>query len=491
MFEFRPYQESLIERRRASMAKSRCIQSPTGSGKSVLIADSAANAESYIATAHRECIIDQLAKIMPDAQVIKAGVCWDRSSRRIIGMVQTLARRDPDDLPKDIAQVIIDEHHHSTSNTYKKVIGYWPEAEVDGYTATPLRLDGQGLDDVSDELICGPQYRELIDGEFLKPFEVYSIPNGLRAKDCKANRSEYTIASQNDVLRYSTIFGDLVENWKRYGRDGGHISFLPSIEAAEHACENVSGWEPIHSKLPKKVIEDRIAAIESGSLLSLANVDLVGEGLSVDNITAISRCRMTKSLSLYLQQCGRPNRCGPPGVARIISHVDDWRVNYHGLPDDDREWSLEGRQKRATAVSAFSTWDCSSCWAVCRSQANSCWQCGFAKPREIRLLEEREAELQLIKSMPIGEIHDHCSTGREYVAFAEARGKRPSFGVLRYWQSQHHVDEDHPLASIINQKPTLREFIVAASECGVSRSYAEQAGEKMRLEGSPREVYEV
>ncbi|MGI9491754.1 MAG: DEAD/DEAH box helicase, partial [Geminicoccaceae bacterium] len=476
----RPYQQDIVEKLLASTALSRCIQSPTGSGKSVLIAHSAANADSYVAIAHREYLVDQLAEIMPDAQVIKAGVQWDRKSRKIIGMVQTLCRRDPEDLPKEIAQIIIDEHHHSTCDSYKRVIGYWSDATIDGYTGTPIRGDGTNLGDVSDELICGPQYRELIDDGYLKPFEVYSIPHGLKAADCKLTKKDYTVASQNDAIRRSTIFGDVVDHWRRFGRDGGHISFWPSVSAAEHACEGIKGWEPVHSKMPKDVVMGRIAALEAGTLDSLASCDLIGEGLNVRGIASVSRCRMTKSLGLYMQQCGRCNR-GGEGVARVISHVDDWRVHHHGLPDDDREWSLEGRVKRRATPGMLSVWDCPACLAVCRSQAHACWKCGLEKPREIILMEERQAELQLIKSMPISEIHEHCTSGPDYVAFAEARGKKPSFGVLRYWQSKNHVAVDHPLADIMNQKPTLREFIVAAKDCGVSSHYAEEAGKKMQL----------
>ena len=228
------------------------------------------------------------------------------------------------------------------ASSTRKLQSYWPGAEHDGYTATPVRLDGQGLGEDYEELIRGPQISWLVEYGYLKPFEVYAIPSGIDLKQCRVVCGDYTRASQNDAIRKSTVFGDVVKYWQLYGRDGGHISFWPSIEAAEHAADQVSSWQVLHSKLPADKITKRIAALEAGSIDSLATVDMVGEGLDIQGIASASRCRGTKSLGLWMQQNGRPNR-GGDGVARIINHVDDWREHRHGMPDDHREWSLQGR----------------------------------------------------------------------------------------------------------------------------------------------------
>ena len=119
----RDYQQDMDDRRRTSSHRRRCNQSPTGSGKSVLIKRSADDADSVAILAHRECLVRQLAKLVPDAQVITAGVPWDRRSKKIVGMVQTLSRRNPNDLPS-VDKVITDECHHVRGATYGKNVRF-------------------------------------------------------------------------------------------------------------------------------------------------------------------------------------------------------------------------------------------------------------------------------------------------------------------------------------------------------------------------------
>ncbi|MGI9507591.1 MAG: hypothetical protein ACR2RE_31515, partial [Geminicoccaceae bacterium] len=206
------------------------------------------------------------------------------------------------------------------------------------------------------------------------------------------------------------------------------------------------------------------------------------EGLDIAGVCSISRCRSTKSLGLVMQQNGRPNR-GGEGVARIFNHVDDWREHGHGFPDDDREWSLKGIVRRRAEAGSLSVWDCPECWYVNRSQMPSCKLCGCPKPREIVVMEQRIAELELIKRTSINDIHDHCRTGEDYVSFAKAKGKKPSFGVLRFWERHSGAADDDPFAEAFGHvmKPTLQQFVEAARQCGVAPTYAREAGRAMRL----------
>jgi len=460
------------QRRKQSAAKSRCNQLPTGGGKSVLIRAAAYDTPSVAILAHREYLLDQLHDLVPDAQVIKAGDRWDGQSKRIIGMVQTLCRRDRDDLPK-VDRIITDECHHSLAASYKKVCSNWPDAEHDGYTATPARTDGQDLDDCFDELLCGPSYRELIDGKYLKPFELYSIPSGLDAKSCRVVRGDYSRSDQNDTIRKSTIFGDVVEHWRKHCRGGGHISFWPSIEAAEHAAGQVNDWKVLHSKLPKDQIETRIKGLETGAIQSLATVDMVGEGLDLKGIQSVSLCRLTASLVNYLQWCGRSNR-GGDGTAKIMDHGQNW--TRHGLPDDDREWSLKGRvRKKREERGSFPVWDCPECWAVNRSEFDTCQSCGASKPREIRITEEVEARLELITKADRGDIHDLCETIDEYKQFAKAQRKPPGWAAYQWAARDLRVlnDEGNPFIQASgNQRPSKNQFMRAAWAMQLNPKYA-------------------
>ena len=473
MIEDRPYQDGLDRETAEHPARRLVVQLPTGGGKSLLIQRMAERYSRLVVMAHAEWLVDQLADRIP-GQVINAGVQWD-GSPTVIGMVQTLVNRD---IPEPEA-VIVDEFHHAVSPTYQRILDRWPTARVFGYTATPQRLDGQGLDQVADALICGPSYRELITSGYLKPFEHYSIPSDLDLTGCRVLANDYRKGDINQAVRKSTMFGDVVEHWRRLGRDGGHASFWPSIEAAEEAASRAPGWHALHSKMPREQVRALIAGLRAGTVESLCSVGMIGEGLDVPGLASVSLCRPTKSLTVYLQQSGRCNR-GGPGVARVLDHVGNWRDL--GLPDDDREWTLAGRIKRKAAPGTVAVWDCPECWVVNRSQSQACAGCGSPKPRELVLIEERAAELERITAADTGDIHEHCERPEDYLRFAKLHGKRQTWAVLKWWERDNRPSgvDAFSMAGGVG-RPTIRQFAKAAGELGLSQDWARIAGKHMRL----------
>ncbi|MGI9491886.1 MAG: DEAD/DEAH box helicase [Geminicoccaceae bacterium] len=471
----RDYQQKMHDDLLASPAKRKVCQMPTGSGKSVVIQMMIQEAERLVVMAHAEWLVDQLAERMPGAhQVIKAGAAWDKDGpKHIVGMVQTLRNR-LDDIPRPDL-VICDEHHHAVSPTYRKILEAWSGATVIGFTATPQRLDGQGLDSVADDLICGPQYGELIEQKYLKPFELYSVPSGVDLAGVRTLAGEYRKSDIKDAIRKSTIFGDVVDHWKRLGRDGGHASFWSSIEEAEHAAEQVKGWHALHSKMPKERIRQLIDGLRTGSVESVASVGMIGEGLDIPGLSSVSLCRPTKSMTIYMQHAGRCNR-GGEGVARVFDHVQNWKT--HGLPDDDRVWTLQGRiRKKREEAGQFPVWDCPECWAVNRSENNICVVCGTDKPRIIRETEQIEARLELITKADRADIHDLCETPEHYRQFAKIHKKVPGWAAyqfaLRDLRRKPEDELDPFLAAAGTPRPSKDQFMRAAWQMKLSPRYAQ------------------
>jgi DNA repair protein RadD len=414
-------------------------------------------------------------------QVIKAGVQHD-GNHRVVGMVQTIAGRD---IPEPDA-VIVDEAHHCPSPTYREILSRYPNSRIYGFTATPQRLDGIGLGDIFDELICGPSYQELIEDTWLKPFELMSIPSGVDMTGARTMAGEYAREDVKTAIRRSTIFGDVVEHYQRHCRElGGHASFWPSIEMAEEAAERfrAAGVSclPLHSKMPRTLVRCAIEDLRHGTVQSLATVGLIGEGLDVPGLGSVSLCRPTKSLTVYLQQSGRCNR-GGAGVARIMDHVANWQ--RHGLPDDDREWTLEGRVKRKAAPGTLSIYTCPACWRCNRSTVLVC-PCGEPKPREVVRMEQEAAELELITRADLKDVHETCTTPEQYRKFASLHGKPPAWAALKYWEGRNRASNANPFLAAAGQvRPTVEEFYQAATECDVhlmeARVYARVIGLRKR-----------
>ena len=164
-FQLRPYQIELIEKVYAYWSHGRkkiLLQLPTGGGKTILFGaiarEFALRNEKVLVLAHREELILQAADKVEEIAncpigIIKAGYQLNLDAPIQIASVQTLVNRLS--LLEDVGLIVIDEAHHSTACTYKKILEAYPHAYQLGVTATPIRLDGSGFNDLFDELVTG------------------------------------------------------------------------------------------------------------------------------------------------------------------------------------------------------------------------------------------------------------------------------------------------------------------------------------------------
>jgi len=145
----------------------------------------------------------------------------------------------------------------------------------------------------------------------------------------------------------------------------------------------------------------RIKAFARRELHVLTSVDLLSFGFDLASaaqmdvtIEAMSDMRPTKSLSLQLQKWGRVLR-RKDEPALIFDHAGNSDPDRgHGMPDDEREWTLEGRQRRSRdgAEPTQPVRQCPQCYMVHRPTPD-CPGCGFVYPIQSRMIDEVEGEL--------------------------------------------------------------------------------------------------
>ena len=130
----------------------------------------------------------------------------------------------------------------------------------------------------------------------------------------------------------------------------------------------------------------------NGEIKILCNAELFGEGLDIPDCECVVLLRPTQSLSLYIQQSMRSMRYQPNKTAIIIDHVGNCYL--HGLPDDDREWSLENKKKQENTVKIR---ECVNCFAVYPPTLKKCPYCNFEAVKEIRTSEREVVEVDLVE----------------------------------------------------------------------------------------------
>ena len=78
--------------------------------------------------------------------------------------------------PEEFDYIIIDECHHATAETYKKIISYFQPEFLLGLTATPERMDNQDVFDLFDKNVPYElRLRDAIVNDLVVPFHYYGI----------------------------------------------------------------------------------------------------------------------------------------------------------------------------------------------------------------------------------------------------------------------------------------------------------------------------
>lgn len=439
----RPYQVDLENRVRQAYregCRSPCIVLPCGGGKSVIIADIArqttAKGNRVLFLVHRRELCDQ----------IRSTFTWWGVNMRLcdIMMVQTAARR-LSKLPRP-QLIITDENHHCLANTYRKIYEYFPECRRVGVTATPVRLNGDGLGDVNDRLIIGVSAKWLIENHCLAPYDYYA-PSLVDLSEVKMNRGEFETSSVEKLMLKKAVFGNVIEYYKKLAGGRQAICYCTSIR---HSIETAAAFraagieaEHIDGGTPRAERDEIVRKFKEGALDILCNVDLISEGFDVPDCECAILLRPTQSLTLYIQQAMRCMRYRPDKRAVIIDHVGNYA--RHGLPDDDREWTLDKKPKRKKGEKSQpvenAVTQCPECFLTFHTRdesgevVKSCPYCGAELPvKERKEIKQEEAVLEKIEGFRIDYSDpDSCKSYKELLLYARKHGYKPGWA---YYQAK-------------------------------------------------------
>ena len=156
------------------------------------------------------------------------------------------------------------------------------------------------------------------------------------------------------------MVGNVVEHWQRCVERQRTVAFAVSIEHSRHLVERFQAVkvpaEHLDGSTPTMERDAILGRLERGETRVVVNVGVLCEGWDQPCVKCCILARPTKSTGLYLQQAGRILRpwtdptTGQTPRAILLDHAGC--VVEHGLPQDDREFSLEGTPKKGRRLSA-------------------------------------------------------------------------------------------------------------------------------------------
>ncbi|MGH7294510.1 MAG: DEAD/DEAH box helicase, partial [Polyangiaceae bacterium] len=329
--------------------------------------------------------------------------------------------------------VVRDEAHRALAQTDMAIASLYPDAVHLGFTATPFRADRRSLGEFYDDLLVVSTTRDLIAQGYLVEPRVFTVPAD-RLPDLSGVRvrgGDYAQDQLDDAVDQGRLVGNIVEHWAKHARDVRTVAFAVSVKHSQHIVERFRAAgvtaEHLDAATAPAERDAMVGRLLSGETLVLSNVGILCEGTDLPPVKCAVLARPTKSTGLYLQQAGRILRPWRGARAIILDHAGCARE--HGLPQEDRAFSLEPTPKRDAVAAEISVRTCPNCYAVLPGSTRVCPECGATLVESREELPETSGELVEVGAVEQLELQIETG-GHRRIGWSETR-KRVAFEQLR------------------------------------------------------------
>lgn len=341
----RPYQQAALDATRAQLKQfnSTVVVLPTGLGKTVYAAKLISQWEqgNTLFLAHTKELIGQAADklgaelgyrpgVEMGQQAVEMDTLWS-GGLAIVGSVQSMYgdRRLEKYGRHPFGLIVVDECHHSTSSTYKKVIGYFqalnPNLKVVGITATPNRADGTALGLMFESVAYQMSICDAVNDGWLVPVDQeYVTVEELTLENVKTKKNEFGEADfaqgqLEEVMVQEEMLHKLAKPTLDKVGDRPTLVFTASVRHAHELAAVMNRYKTgcavavdgtTQGDRRKEIIRD----FSEGKVQFLCNCAVLTEGFDAPKCAAVVMGRPTKSLTLYTQMLGRGLRPLPDTV---------------------------------------------------------------------------------------------------------------------------------------------------------------------------------
>ena len=269
------YQTEMKERIEAAFRsyQSVMVQMPTGTGKTILLAEVVKSEERRVKNpcvwiiVHRRELVEQIkssltASLNVECEMlnathnvkcemlnVKRGKPLDSSlfpfpfslNTRVFS-IQWLSRHYQE-MEESPSLIVIDEAHHAVAKTYKEVMEAFPESKKLGLTATPCRLNRRGFTDLFDVLLQSWSAKKFIADGWLSLYDYMSIRedsedwrmvNSLKKRGADG---DFSLREMSEKLNVQPSIERLCDTILRYAPNKKGIVYAIDIKHAEHIAE--------------------------------------------------------------------------------------------------------------------------------------------------------------------------------------------------------------------------------------------------------------
>ncbi|MFF1644649.1 DUF3427 domain-containing protein [Streptomyces sp. NPDC058240] len=357
--EVRPYphQRDMLERleveRIVHDRHRNLLVAATGTGKTVMAAldfkslrRTLGRDPRLLFVAHRKEILEQSLRVyqnvLVDAnfgELFVGGEIPDNWTH-VFGSVQSLNARALDRLAPDHFDVIvIDEFHHGTSPTYRRILAHFEPQELLGLTATPERMDGLNIQDEYFDGRIAAEMRlwEALENDLLSPFHYFGVTDNTDMSAIAWKRGSYDAADLSNLFTGNDARARLVVQAVRDKvADPGSMRALGFCVSVAHAifmadffCRAGLNAVALSGETPRDERKNALDQLKAGTLHVIFSVDLFNEGLDIPDVDTLLLLRPTSSATVFLQQLGRGlRRTEDKAVLTVLDFIGQHRKEF-------------------------------------------------------------------------------------------------------------------------------------------------------------------
>ena len=330
----RPYQKESIDAavkffNSSGPVRHGLIVLPTGSGKSVVIANIAKelDGKTIVFQPSKEILEQNYAKFRSygyRASIYSASAGQKRIDKVTFATIGSVAKKHH--LFKEFKNIIIDECHLVNSNggMYHDFIHAIEGCKVLGLTATPYRLtssmEGAMLKFLTrtrprifSDVLYIVQNNVLFDAGFLAKLKYFSFDIiDRKMLQLNSTGSDYTEASLRSYYR-KIDFPKVTAYYanRLLLKRKNLLIFSSLIEEANAAARLIDGAVVVTGTTEKRQREKILTDFKAGRIKCLLNVGVLTTGFDYPELEAVLIARSTMSLALYYQIVGRAMRIHP------------------------------------------------------------------------------------------------------------------------------------------------------------------------------------
>lgn len=251
----------------------------------------------------------------------------DYESDYVFATVQTLNRDEHlhQYNPDEFDCIILDEAHHSSADTYQKVMNYFKPKLWLGMTATPDKRDddvaGRNIYEIFNYQIAYEiRLQQAMEEDILCPFHYFgisdvSLVDEKQLKSRKMTEGDFNLLTGDERVRH------IIEQAEYYGYSGDRVKgliFCSRIDESEELSQkfNALGYRTIAlngsategeraNAFERLAMDEKDATEKMQPLDYIFSVEILNEGVDIVEVNQVIMLRPTESPIVFIQQLGR------------------------------------------------------------------------------------------------------------------------------------------------------------------------------------------